>query len=129
MSSYVNNEKRNVVTAEYLNECFRYDDGRLFWKVRPLHHFRKPGIGAAFNNIYAGQEAFKNINKQHGYAQGSVNAQMMLRRYVVFVMMKGYAPTKSIKSFDGDKQNDRIENLYEHGRKEEFTKEIEGNEE
>lgn len=32
-----------ILTQGFLNEAFHYQDGALFWKVRPLHHFKSEG--------------------------------------------------------------------------------------
>lgn len=49
--------KRTNPSAEYLRECFRYEDGKLFWMERPRSHFNKAHGWNIFNTNFSGKEA------------------------------------------------------------------------
>lgn len=102
------------LTKEYLNECFEYKDGRLFWKERPRHHFKTDKYHMFFNEKYAGHETFGHVNSSHGYCQGGLDGHNLLRGYIVYTMFNG-PPTRSIRRKDGDRCNDHISNLYQTG--------------
>lgn len=50
-----------LMPPEFLKECFDYDpeDGRLIWRIRPVHHFPNGGARqqARWNGAWAGKEA------------------------------------------------------------------------
>lgn len=110
-----NKEMRASLTAEYLNDCFHYENGRLFWKIRPREHFNSDLRHIAFNRRYANTEAFVSVNTNHGYNQGGLDGIKLLRSYVVYLMHTGKHPTRSIKHKNGIRSDDNIENLHEAG--------------
>lgn len=58
--------ERHGITREYLQECFYYADGKLYWKERPRSHFKTEGSCNIFNIKHKGAEA-GNVKKSDGY--------------------------------------------------------------
>lgn len=58
--------RQQIFTKEFLNECFTYENGFLYWKKRPLSHFKS-------------EKSYKNfskfINKKAGFFCNSKNSQ------------------------------------------------------
>lgn len=78
-----------------IHELFRYEDGHLFWKVRP-------GGG------HIGDEA--GSTDTQGYHQIGYQYKLYKRHRIIYAMFTGEWP-KLIDHIDQNKSNDRIENL------------------
>lgn len=50
-------KNRLQLTKEFVNECFEYMDGKLFWKKRPRSHFKNDNVYGSWNTRYSGKEA------------------------------------------------------------------------
>lgn len=87
------------LTQEFLLDKFEYRDGDLYFKWTAWNNQRKPGDKAGSKN-----------------SQGYVHIQIGKHKYkvhrLVFLMHHGYLP-KIVDHIDGDKTNNRIENLRE----------------
>lgn len=90
-------------------EMFEYKNGELFWKIRPVSHFCDSRVCAMFNSRYFGKRA-GHINK--GYVEIFLNKKRIGVHRIVFAMFNGRIPTM-VDHIDGDKQNNKIENLRE----------------
>ncbi len=101
-------------TIDYLLECLRYEDGRLFWLKRPLGHFPDEGWQARWNTKFAGKEAggFKGSRGGPRWSIG-IDCVSIFRTVVVWAIHKGDWPPGrcDVDHIDGDGSNDRIENL------------------
>lgn len=106
---------RERFTIEYLQECFEYRDGKLYWKARPLSHFKNEAAFKIYNGKLSGKEALGNINGISGYAQGGLDKVQLSRSVIVYAVCKGKYPNRSIRHIDNDRANDRIENLRDIG--------------
>lgn len=84
----------NVELAHYL---FSYVDGVLYWRVKPCH--RDPiGMKAGY------------VDPLRGYAMISYQRKRYYAHRIIYLMHNGYLP-KEIDHIDGDKTNNRVENL------------------
>ncbi len=107
-----------ILTKEYLHECFEYVDGKLFWKFRPLHHFKNKSSHKAFNTAYAGNEAGyineRSDSKKEGFAYHRVyvGGKLQKTHRIIFMMFNGYIPLV-VDHIDNNPLNNRIENLRE----------------
>lgn len=44
-------------SVEYIRQCFHYENGKLFWLERPLHHFPDEHHFKCWNTRFRGKEA------------------------------------------------------------------------
>jgi len=76
---------------------FEYRDGALYWRVKPCR--RDPaGLKAGF------------FDASRGYTAISYNRKRYYIHRLIFLMFNGYMPAE-VDHIDGDKANNRIENL------------------
>jgi hypothetical protein len=88
--------KYNLLSKELLQHYFNYDDGELYWKN---HDY--------FKNVL-GKKAGSKMKT--GYYHICLNQQLYLKHRLIFLYHHGYLP-ECIDHQDGDKDNNRIENL------------------
>lgn len=106
-------ENKHGITIAYLNECFRYEDGKVYWKERPNYHFTSVREWKRFNAQYANKEAFSSVNNTNGYAIGAFDKKKYLRSYIVYSLHHGF-PDRYVMRKDKCRTNDSINNLYEY---------------
>ena len=87
-----------IISQEYLKSIFTYESGCLYWKI-------KVGARAAIGSK-AGCE------HSNGYIGIGLNEKSYLAHRLIFLIEKGYLP-EFLDHADGDKLNNRIENLRE----------------
>ena len=83
------------LSKDLLHELFEYRDGFLFWKIARPH-------------VKVGQKAGQMGDR--GYWRITINNRMYRSHRIIFLFHYGYLPTE-IDHIDGDKQNNKIENL------------------
>ena len=98
---------RSVLNQEYAHEAFSYQDGRLYWKHRPTHHFIDEWRQRIFNSRQAGSEAGSIAR---GYQMVRFSWGKVGVHRIVFLMFHGYLP-KEVDHINGDPLNNRIGNL------------------
>jgi hypothetical protein len=103
---------KSQVTANYLRECFREENGRLFWIARPVHHFRSPATARHWNATYPGKEAGA-ARRGKGGARWSVSLKggRLYRSVIVWALHNGEMPQLLIDHKNRDSLDDRLENL------------------
>jgi hypothetical protein len=89
--------KNSTLTQEYLHYLFDYKDGNLYWKT---------SRGTAKIGALAGCKG------KLGYWQISFNGKIYKAHRIIFLMLNGYLP-KYIDHIDGNRSNNKIENLRE----------------
>ena len=87
-----------MLTQERAKELLHYDNGKLYWKVT------RPG------KIKAGAPV--GCDHCAGYRQVMIDRKRYLSHRVVFLLHHGYIP-KCLDHINGDKSDNRIENLRE----------------
>ena len=88
--------KDSLINKEMLLSMFDYRDGKLFWKIA-----KGTALGAEAGSIH-----------KSGYKLTGVNKRLYMNHRLIFLMHYGYLP-KHLDHIDGDKTNNRIENLRE----------------
>lgn len=104
-------ERKELPHQEYLQECFNYDPetGLLYWKTRPLHHFKNLRGKNCWNARLSGKLALHHINKD-GYRVGTVDFKLVFSHRVIYKMLTGEEP-ETILHENGNPTDNRIENL------------------
>ena len=101
--------KRNLanealLTPEMLWNLFRYEDGKLYWIVRPSY------------NVDISKPA-GSVNKSTRYVNIIIKNKPYLRHRLIFFMHKRFWPEETDHK-DLNRSNDRIENLVASNRRE-----------
>lgn len=96
--------------AEYLNACFEYVDGVLFWKLRPANHFKTQRLNNMWNKTWPGKLAGRPMPGRLKYWQTMLNGKRYLNHRLIAGMF-GLPLDGLIDHIDGNPQNNRIENL------------------
>lgn len=109
-----------IPDTDYLHECFRYEDGSLWWKQRPEEHFKTGGktsrssLCHKWNARYAGKQAFTAIEKRDdgrpGYYVGRIGDIGYKAHRIIYKMFHGTEP-ENIDHLNGNPLDNRIENL------------------
>lgn len=104
--------KENPLTFEEASKLLHADfgTGKLFWLPRPLSMFKTKKSFATWNARYAGKEAFTAVEK-HGYLHGAVHNHKQKAHRVMWLLHTGEWPIGQIDHINGDRSDNRIENL------------------
>ena len=97
--------KKVLPSPEYLRQRLTYEPetGRLIWR----HNEAMPNYwNARFANTVAG-----NVDSGHGYYTIGINGVKHRMHRVIWAMAHGYWPKRHIDHVDGNKLNNRIDNL------------------
>lgn len=102
----------NLPTPEYLRQCLRYEDGKLFWLVRPREHFSSNQHWRRWNTLRSGKEAGSIMQHPRGGPRChiKIGIKQMPRYRIVWAMHKNEWP-KQIDHENRNQLDDRIENL------------------
>jgi hypothetical protein len=94
---------------DYLIECFDLrEDGRLFWRERPLHHFKDARSRNSWNAAHAGDQA--GHCNPIGYFHIAIENSKYMAHRIVFLIFYGWEPA-SIDHIDMNKSNNDPKNL------------------
>lgn len=115
----MNGEIGLKVDVDYLRVCLEYKDGALFWRRRPVEHFRSERGYKIWNTRFSGKRAGSVTS--HGYRSVSVGNNQYYEHQVIYAMFHDEWPSNEIDHNDGNRQNNKIENLqdttYNHRNK------------
>lgn len=107
------NDIKHLPELNYLLECFEYnkEDGILYWKIRPLYHFKNNKIMKAMNSKLSGKIAGTLSSK--GYINIALDKKHYMAHRIIWKLYYGIEPTALIDHINGNKDDNRIENLRE----------------
>jgi hypothetical protein len=97
----------SILDTVYLHEAFYYADGKLFWKIRPKHHFHSEHYCKRWNSRMSGKEAGSN---NHGYVLIRLGVRQLMAHRIIFCMFYGYMPSH-IDHINMDRGDNRPNNL------------------
>jgi hypothetical protein len=102
---------RENPSPELLRKLLRYepDTGLLFWRERDLSMFKRKSNGRGWNTRYTDTEAGAIDGK--GYLSINVLGRLYIGHRVIWAMVHGKWPTHQIDHIDGNRLNNRIENM------------------
>lgn len=98
--------KKQYPSQAYLRQCFRYENGKLFWLTRPREHFASDKSFAC-NNRFSGNEAGY---PRRGRWRIRLNGNTFARSRIIWLLMRGSLP-EFIDHINRVQIDDRIENL------------------
>jgi len=107
-------------SQSFLQEALRFDDesGRLFWRHRPVSHFKSLGAARSWNKRNAGVEAF--TRKSHGYKCGKIGGVYFFAHRVIWKMVTGEDPA-IVDHINGQRDDNRFQNLNSGSQSENMT--------
>ena len=85
-----------MITHDALHELFRYENGKLYWKVKPNRNIRLNSEAGTVNN--------------NGYVIVTINGKKHQAHRIIWEM-HGREPAPMIDHINGDTKDNRIENL------------------
>ena len=88
-----------TVDQNLLHQLFNYNDGELYWKIKPAIRIKKGDIVG-------------NVREDTGYRVVSILDKKYTVHRLIFLYHHGYIP-KMLDHIDGNKSNNKIENLRE----------------
>jgi hypothetical protein len=100
---------KKLPDRDYLHSVFVYQDGRLYWRSRPLTHFKSGRSCSMWNAKFAGTRAGRQMPTSP-YRQVMVDGLRFLEHRLI-AQMHGLDTSSEIDHIDGDGLNNRIENL------------------
>lgn len=100
------------LTFEIANDLLRYeaDTGRMFWRERDKEWFPDERAWKVWNTRYAGAEAFTTPDGD-GYLKGRLLGERYRAHRVIWLLHTGSWPSDQIDHINGNKSDNRIENL------------------
>lgn len=104
------------LTREYLTECFYYlpDTGDLVWRRRPRKHFNTVKGYKIANTTHTGNIA--GVRTSRGYTNVKINGRLYKAHRLIWFLIHGAWPRDEIDHIDGNRSNNKLENLREATR-------------
>lgn len=110
---------KNLPSPDVLRQLLAYDPdtGKLAWLERPAHFFPAARDAIAWNAKFSGKTALISLSPK-GYRQGRIFNISFLAHRVIYAIHHGEWPSDQIDHINGDKLDNRIDNLRSVSRKE-----------
>lgn len=94
----------------FVQETFEFRNGTLFWRERPISHFANESYAKRWNKRFAGKPIGLWLAKGD-YARIGVGKHSFLVHRVIWFFAYDEWPSGDIDHINGDKQDNRLENL------------------
>jgi hypothetical protein len=109
---------KDLPSPEVLRQLFRYEPetGHLYWLPRPLEMFPDERAMKSWNTNFAGARSFL-FKESHGYMSGKVFRKTYRAHRIIWAIVNGEWPTGHIDHINGDRADNRIENLRDVDRR------------
>ncbi len=103
---------RELPPPDLLRQLLRYEPetGKLFWLHRPKDMFQSEKRQLAWNERYAGREAFTSVTCK-GYLSGSIFNKSYMAHRIIWAIAYGSPPALEVDHIDGRKTDNRLQNL------------------
>lgn len=104
--------QKHGLTPQILQECLAYspETGRFYYKPRDRKHFPSNRAFSIWHSRFSGKEAIANFSGD-GYLAGRVNNVMVTAHVAAWTIVHGEWPSGQIDHINGDRLNNRIDNL------------------
>jgi HNH endonuclease len=102
---------RTSPSPELIRKLIRFDGERYYWNPRPKEMFPDERSFKTWNTRFAGKETLRNLMKSTGYFTAAFFGQAYLAHRVIWAYHYGEWPTDQIDHINGDKTDNRLENL------------------
>jgi hypothetical protein len=101
---------KKQITSLYLKEILDYNPktGDFIWKNRPIDHFNTEKGFKTFNTRFSGKNAGCIVN---GYVVIRINNNLYKAHRLAWLYTHGNWPQDQIDHINGDRKDNRIENL------------------
>lgn len=110
--------KADYPSIDSLRQAFRYENGKLFWLVRPVEHFKDAGYAARLNTRCSGKEAgclsthIDKFGKEHKRWKIRLFDILMYRYQIVWAIHNNeWLKDNEIDHENRNTIDDKIENL------------------
>lgn len=105
------------ITPELIREFIDYNPqtGEMVWRVRSIEWFSSTRERNAWNGARAGKKALNSL-KDDGYKHGRILYRTVKAHRVAFAHFHGRWPSDCIDHINGDRTDNRIDNLQESSR-------------
>ena len=101
---------KQLPSLEFLQECFDLTDKGLFWKERPLCHFKTSKSCAVFNAKYSGKLA-GYLHKNNKYTEVGLDGVLYKIHRIIYKLAYKEEPIGIVDHVDGNKLNNLPNNL------------------
>lgn len=96
---------------EFWKECLCYDadSGTLLWKQRPIEHFKSSQAHFTWNKRFSNKPA--GSPNDQGYIHIGMRHKLYKAHRIIWALYYGEYPSESIDHINGNRRDNRIENL------------------
>jgi len=104
---------KELPPLEFLKECFEIREGILYWKTRPIHHFKSATGCKSFNTQFSGKPCSEKPMKGQRYLKVKVMDSLFPQHRIMLSLYIDRLLTSEeiVDHVDGNCLNNAMENL------------------